>query len=115
FRAHLDRPRTRHDVDGEVNQWLPPPRMTRRTMMAATLWTLVSLGCLSRRRAADSIVPVPAGLDSIGLAQWVDRQRAACKGNLTVFLDEGGGTRDYDSAAGRRTATFRTTLVGVQC
>lgn len=91
--------------------------MARGIMIAATLCTLLSLGCLSRRRASDSasVVSVPAGLDSIGLAHWVDRQRAACPGNLILLRDEGGVTRDFDSASGRPTATFRSSLVGVQC
>jgi hypothetical protein len=74
----------------------------------------ISTGCY-RSRGDTDIVPVPTGLDSIGLARWLGQQEAACRGHLVRFLDEGGATRDFDSVGGRAPVRYLSGLVGVAC
>jgi hypothetical protein len=66
------------------------------------------------RRPATTIVPVPTGLDSSGIARWLGQQRAACRGHLVTLVDE-GAVRNIDSAATRTDVRYRSSLVGVQC
>ena len=67
------------------------------------------------RREAATIVPVPMGLDSAGVARWVAQQRTACRGRLVTLLDEGGTARDFDSTATRTEFRYHSYLAGVQC
>jgi hypothetical protein len=72
-----------------------------------------SVGC-HHREPATTIVPVPIGLDSAGVARWLGQQRAACRGHLVTLLDE-GSIRNFDSAATRTEFRYHSWLVGVQC
>jgi hypothetical protein len=74
----------------------------------------LSIGC-HRKGVGQAIVPVPAGLDSAGVARWVSEQRAACSGHLVSYHDEGGGTRDFDSVPPRRSYRYVSTVLGVSC
>ena len=82
--------------------------------IAATCAVVVTNGC-HHREPATTIVPVPMGLDSVGVARWLDQQRAACRGRLVMLRDEGVAVRDFDSAAARREFRYHSGLVGVQC
>ena len=73
-----------------------------------------SIGC-HHRQAAATIVPVPIGLDSAGVAHWVAQQRAACRGRLVMHLDKGGAVRNFDSAATSTEFRYHSGLIGVQC
>jgi len=72
-----------------------------------------SIGC--HHREAATIVPVPMGLDSAGVARWVAQQRTACRGRLVTLLDEGGTARNFDSTATRTEFRYHSYLAGVQC
>jgi hypothetical protein len=73
-----------------------------------------SIGC-HHREVATTIVPVPIGLDSAGVARWIAQQRAACRDRLVTLMDEGGTARNFDSSAPSREFRYHSGLVGVQC
>jgi hypothetical protein len=67
------------------------------TAIIAACSVAFSIGC--HHREAATIVPVPMGLDSAGVARWVAQQRTACRGRLVTLWDEGGRARNFDSTA----------------
>jgi hypothetical protein len=60
------------------------------------------------------MVPIPVGLDSAGVARWLDQQRGACRGHLVNLLDE-GAVRNFDAASTSTEFRYHSGLVGVQC
>lgn len=90
-------------------------RMISRFMTAVATACAVGLfiGC-HHREAAIAIVAVPVDLDSAGVARWLGQQRAACRGHLLTFSDE-GAIRNFDSTGTRTEVRYRSGLVGVQC
>lgn len=82
-------------------------------VVAAACAVIASLGC-HHRETVTRIVPVPVGLDSGGVVRWLDQQRAACRGRLVTFRDE-GSLRNFDFATMSRGSQYQSGLVGVQC
>jgi hypothetical protein len=73
----------------------------------------ISIGC-HHSPPATTVVPVPIGLDSAGVARWLGQQRAACRGRLITLLDQ-GAVRNFDSAATSTEFRYHSGLVGTQC
>jgi hypothetical protein len=72
-----------------------------------------SIGC--HHREAATMVPVPMGLDSAGVARWLAQQRTACRGRLVVLWDEGGAARNFDSTATSMAFRYHSYPGDVQC
>lgn len=62
----------------------------RRPVIVVGVIAFVLAGCFHRSRDAlrvgELVIP-PPGLDSVGTAKWVARQRAACRGKLRIIID----------------------------
>jgi hypothetical protein len=74
----------------------------------------VSIGC-HRGTAAAAMLPIPVGLDSVGVERWLGEQRSACRGRLVMLWDEGGAVRNFDSATTTARFRYRSGLRSLQC
>ena len=89
--------------------------MTRGFAIVALLSAAYAATGCRAGPAAERLVPVPPGLDSLDRARWLERQRAECSGRLVSVFDEGVFGHDRDSLAHRDTVQYRAVLSGVQC
>jgi hypothetical protein len=87
--------------------------VNRRLPVAIVVLCAGFFGGRHRRAAVPSMVPVPIGLDSVGVARWLADQRKACRGRLVTTYDE-GSVHNFDTASVIE-YRYRIGLIGVQC
>ena len=84
-----------------------------RFAVTIAAFIVVALSGCHRRPAATPVIPVPNGLDSVGVQRWLAAQRKACRGHLVTARDE-GAFHNFDSTSIPE-YRYRIGLVGVQC
>jgi hypothetical protein len=89
--------------------------MVRGLLIVAALAAVFAAAGCHPSSAGEQLIPVPAGLDSLERARWLERQRAQCPGHLGPVFDEGAFGHEPDSALHHDTVELRAVLTGVSC